>query len=144
MLLPSGNNVYSITPIYPGSNFTWGEATKKCTRSIQDLYLDRILVVSAIQVERSIIETAKQLDRLRAKLDNRPLHINSWYRSQAVNARVGGAKYSRHQYGDAVDLRSDYFAPRKIYNLAEPDHLGGIGCYYNFVHIDWRGNKARW
>ncbi len=83
-------------------------------------------------------------DRVRKMLGDRPIWINSWYRPSHVNQRVGGSKWSRHQFGDAVDIRSDYYSPRQIYRLLRDVHVGGMGRYYSFVHLDWRGSVARW
>lgn len=144
MLLPNCQTIHVHTPIYHGSNFTWGEATAKCTRPIQDLVIDGKLILSAGQIQQNIIDTAKSLDRVRRLLGDRPILINSWYRPSHINARVGGAKYSRHQYGDAVDIRSNYHSPQTIYKMLDKVHGGGLGRYYNFVHLDWRGQFARW
>ena len=143
MLLPSGSTVEKHTPIYSGSNFTWGEATKNCTRHIKDLIIDGKLIITAIGIEGRIIRTAQKLDRIRADLGNRPLHVTSWYRPSHINARVGGSFWSRHQYGDAVDIKSNYQSPRQIFNKLR-GHVGGLKAYYSFVHIDWRGKVARW
>lgn len=145
MKLPSHKIVTSNTPIYPGSNFTWGEATKNCRRQIENLVIDGRLIITALQIEQNIIRTAQRLDRYRKMLGNRPIKITSWYRPASVNIRVGGSKYSRHQYGDAVDLISYYFSPRQIAKLLEPKHSsGGYKAYSGFTHIDWRGHRARW
>lgn len=145
MKLPSGKIVTKNTPIYPGSNFTWGEATKNCTRHIQSLVLSNNLIISDRDIEKKIVATAKKLDAIRDAIGGRPIHINSWYRPQHVNQKVGGSRHSRHQYGDGVDIRSNYRPPRQIYSLLEPYHnSGGIARYHSFVHIDWRGYKARW
>ena len=144
MLLPSGNFVSKITPIYPGSNFTWGEATKDCTRYLKTLFVDNQLIIYDYQIEQNIIATAKKLDQLRKQLGDRPIHVNSWYRPQHINALVGGGKWSRHQYGDGVDIKSDYFSPQQIYRMLRDVHSGGLGRYYSFLHIDWRPEKARW
>ena len=145
MILPSGKTVNSSTPIYSGSHFSWGEVTKDCTRYLQDLIVNGRLIITAVQIEKKIVETAIKLDEIRALFSNRPIHVNSWYRPQHVNKAVGGSNSSRHQFGDAVDIRSDYFYPINIYKKLEPDHdTGGISCYPSFVHIDWRGVKARW
>ena len=143
MKLSSGELVYPSTPIYPNSNFTWGEATRNCTRQPYDLIIDGVLLCSAVSIEANIINTAKKLDEIRAVLGNRPLWVNSWYRPPIINRRVGGSKHSRHQHGDAVDIRSDYFLPRHIFGKLRK-HQGGLSCYKTFVHIDWRGYKARW
>lgn len=144
MKLPSGRSVSIDTPIYLDSHFTWGEATKNCTRIPRDLYINGSLCATAIAIENRIINIAKRLDKLRTNLGNRPILVTSWYRPSSVNRSVGGAIWSRHLFGDAVDIKSLYFSPLEIYKLAEPNHDGGIGCYSTFVHIDWRGKKARW
>ena len=143
MKLPSQKIVYASTPIYEGSNFTWGEATKNCTREIEDLIIDGVFILSALQIEARIVSTAKSLDEVRCMLGGRPLLVNSWYRPPVENKRVGGSKYSRHQYGDAVDIRSYYLKPREIFGKLKR-HVGGLGKYRSFVHIDWRGHRARW
>ena len=145
MILPSGKVVYVSTPIYAGSHFTWGEATCSCTRQIENLVLNNRIAINAIAIEKNIIKTAIALDEIRDQFNNRPLKVNSWYRPALVNHSVGGARNSRHQYGDAVDIHSDYYTPQKIFTLITPIHPdGGLGLYPSFVHIDWRGYKARW
>lgn len=145
MLLPSGKTVYSSTPIYPGSNFTWGEATKNCTRELEDLVIKGKLIITASAVEQNIIKTAQKMDRYRAQLGDYPITVTSWYRPQQVNRSVGGSTRSRHQYGDGVDWRSNYLSPLQINAQLEANHNdGGYHCYRNFTHTDWRGHKARW
>ncbi|MEY2832270.1 MAG: hypothetical protein RLZZ574_1528 [Cyanobacteriota bacterium] len=144
MLTPSGKNVFTRTPIYPGSHFTWGEATADCSRLLEDLVINGRIIVSAAQIEKNIVLTAMALDLVRERFGNRPIHINSWYRPPSINKSVGGKQYSRHQFGDAVDLRSDYYSPRQIFKLLEADHNGGFHAYHAFCHIDWRGERARW
>ena len=145
MQLPSGNQVFRDTPIYAGSNFTWGEATKGCRRHIEDLYIDYKLIATARSIEERIIATAVELDIYRSLLGSRPIKVNSWYRPQEENARVGGSKWSRHQYGDAVDIRSNYLSSYQIYKLLDRKHsCGGLGKYYSFCHVDFRGKRARW
>ena len=144
MLLPNGESVYSDSPIYSGSNFTWGEVTKNCTRPLQDLAIDGKVILYAGAIHNNIVSTAKSLERVRKLLGARPIYVNSWYRPAHVNARVGGSKWSRHQFGYAVDIRSNYHSPQQIYRLLRDVHVGGLGRYYSFVHIDWRGQVARW
>ncbi len=146
MRLPSGNFVEKDTPIFLGSNFTWGEATKNLTRIIEPLDLDGKQLMSAIEIEQRIINTAKYLNKVREILGNRPLTINSWYRPVKENLRVGGSRWSRHQFGDGVDFISHYLHPYKVYKLLNAWHgeKGGLGRYYSFTHLDLRGEKARW
>lgn len=145
MKLPSGREVSVKTPIYPNANFTWGEATKNCSRIPQDLYINGKLIILAIDIEKNIVSTAHQLEQIRTLMGNHPIWINSWYRPSKVNRRVGGSSWSRHQYGDAVDIRSDYYSPQAIYRFLDKLHVkGGMGRYYSFVHLDYRGSIARW
>lgn len=145
MKLPSNNRVHANTPIYAGSNFTWGEATKNGRRQISDLVINGKLIATAASIEQRIIATAIELDIYRSLLGNRPIWINSWYRPASVNARVGGSLWSRHQFGDAVDIRSDYLSAYQVYKILNAVHnLGGLGRYVSFTHVDWRGQKARW
>ena len=147
MQLPSGKQVYSRTPIYPGSNFTWGEATKNCTRLIQDLVIDGKFIISAVDIEKNIVQTARNMDNYRQKLGDQPIIVTSWYRPSNVNSAVGGSKWSQHQYGYAVDWVCSHLTPAQIATLLEPHHnAGGYKCYIdkNFTHTDWRGEKARW
>lgn len=145
MKLPSGKNVFAHTPIYPGSHFTWGEATKNCTRSLKNLVIKGKPIISALGIEQKIIDTAKNMDEIRAKLGNYPISVNSWYRPQNINRAVGGSTYSRHLYGDGVDWVSHRYNPRQIAQILEPHHnQGGYCAYPKFTHTDWRGHRARW
>lgn len=144
MLLPSGKTVTKHTPIYSGSNFTWGEATKDCTRYLKTLFIDNRLIIHDDEIEKNIVATAKKLDELRKDLGSRPIYVNSWYRPPHINALVGGAKWSRHQYGDAVDICSAYYSPQFLYRYLHDRHPGGLGRYFGFVHIDFRQQRARW
>ena len=99
------------------------------------------------------------------------LRILSGYRSPAHNKRVGGAPYSRHQYGDAVDFIVDGDNDGKMDDLNEdgsvnrldldwltdrlarrsvPVSAGGTGTYQSagpaaaFIHLDARGRDHYW
>jgi uncharacterized protein YcbK (DUF882 family) len=78
-----------------------------------------------------------------------PLTINSGYRTPGRNKEVGGAKNSRHLYGDAVDIRTwdTNYTPDEFAELVmkvadeieiEKENLG-IGYYNGRVHVDVRG-----
>lgn len=85
---------------------------------------------------------------------NAPLIINSAYRCIKHNAKIGGAKNSRHVKGDAVDFTIKGVETKKVYayceNLPNANSLG-LAIKHNpndkfkgFVHLDTRGFKARW
>ena len=98
---------------------------------------------------RNVIELAKNLQVLRDYI-GKPIIINSAYRSQKHNAKVGGAKNSQHLLAKASDLKVSGITPRELANVIEKlinegkMKQGGIGVYRTFTHYDIRGKKARW
>ena len=77
---------------------------------------------------------------------NKPVTINSAFRTAARNTAVGGAKYSQHLYGTAADIVVSGIAPKDVAEYAEKlmPNTGGIGIYSTFTHIDVRKEKSRW
>ncbi len=146
MKLPSGKTVNPRTPIYDGSHFTWGEATKNCSRNCENAYYNSQLLIGTKEIEQNIVKLAKYLDLVRQQLGGHPITINSWYRPPNVNKRVGGASRSRHLFGDAADIVCPYVKPSQVYRTLNKWHgnNGGLGKYYSFTHIDLRGYNARW
>jgi zinc D-Ala-D-Ala carboxypeptidase len=96
------------------------------------------------------------LQKLRVKL-GRPIILNSAYRSPAYNAKIGGAKASKHMEGIAFDCSMTNHNPEEFERAAVSLGFRGIGHYpgSNFMHIDTRksstvvrwvgtGKNARW
>lgn len=77
---------------------------------------------------------------------NKPITINSGYRTHARNNTVNGAKFSQHLYGTAADIVVSGISPVEVANFAETllPNTGGIGRYSTFTHIDVRKEKSRW
>lgn len=67
-----------------------------------------------------------------------PLYINSGYRNVSYNAGVGGATYSRHMYGDAVDMYSNDASLSELAAICEDLGAGYVSEYTSHVHCDWR------
>ena len=89
-------------------------------------------------------ELILKLEVLRYRLGNKALIINSGYRSESHNRRVGGAPKSLHLYGKAADIRVVGVSASRVYQ--EADKLfsnGGVGRYSTFTHVDTRNGKAR-
>lgn len=69
------------------------------------------------------------------------LILNSGFRNQQYNTKVGGVKQSQHLSGNAVDLTWPGFNPRseallQFVSLARREGFRGIGYYNNFIHLD--------
>lgn len=85
---------------------------------------------------------AEGLELVRAALGNRPIHINSGYRCEALNTRVGGAARSRHVFGLAADIICPSFGtPLQVCRAivaagVKPDqviHEFGKWCHVSFA-----------
>lgn len=122
-------------PIYLGSAFNWGEATKDLTRIPEN---------ESITV--NIVKAARMMDAVRKFLGDKPITVNSWYRPPAVNKAVGGASQSTHIQGIAVDFTVKGMTPWEVHAKLEPwwGDRGGVASANSFTHLDCRGYKARW
>lgn len=76
----------------------------------------------------------------------RPVNINSAYRTESYNKKVGGVSNSQHLYGTAADIVVSGVKASDVANYAETllPNGGGIGRYSNFTHVDVRDKKSRW
>lgn len=85
----------------------------------------------------------KLLSRLRSVI-NTPIYINSGYRCNKENTRVGGVKNSYHKYGMAVDITVRTVSMEGLAIHADIVGFTGIGLYADFLHLDIRPNKYHW
>jgi hypothetical protein len=49
-------------------------------------------------------KSAMGMEKIRAVLMNKAIHINSWYRSHDLNKIIGGVDTSQHIDGEAIDF----------------------------------------
>ena len=100
-------------------------------------------------VLRNLLELAKNLQVLRDEV-KKPIKITSGYRPAELNAKVGGAKSSRHITGQAADFKIEGYTPKQVAAIIEKliaegkMKQGGLGTYSTWVHYDVRGTAARW
>ena len=76
-----------------------------------------------------------KLELLRYHLGNRPVIINSGYRTKSWNKKVGGISNSNHLTGKASDIRVIGVDAKHVQTLAL-DIFEGVGMYKNFTHVD--------
>jgi hypothetical protein len=62
-----------------------------------------IYAVPNDQIAKNIVEVAKKMDLIREYFDS-PVICTSWYRPEAYNEAIGGAKASAHLDAKAVDF----------------------------------------
>ena len=95
----------------------------------------------------SILIHDAALDRLQALRSRlgKPLIVNSAYRSPEHNARVRGAKRSKHLAGTAFDISMANHDPAVFEKAARAEGFLGFGTYprSGFMHIDL-GPARRW
>jgi uncharacterized protein YcbK (DUF882 family) len=113
-------------------HFTWAEATKNGSR-----------IPESERITRNIIRIATELEDIREAFDGRSINITSWYRPPAINRAVGGAKFSKHLDGHAVDIQIEGLDPRTVANKIAETWEGGLGDSSVFTHLDL-GEKRRW
>ena len=84
------------------------------------------------------------LEKVRAVL-NKPIKINSAYRSPKVNASVGGSKTSQHCLGCAADIRVGGLTPDQVVKLVVKSDLKYdqvIREFDSWVHISIPNNET--
>jgi hypothetical protein len=116
----------------------------------KELYwlMDKKVLIAFLQLKKKMEEKDLDWDAIR---------LNSANRSPYWNGVVGGAAYSRHLCGDAIDFSvgdvdkngiTNYEDKLKVLELCELiiGDKGGIGLYpkTQAIHIDTRGRRARW
>lgn len=100
-------------------------------------------------VKANIHTLAQNLQVLRDEV-KRPITITSGYRSPEHNARIGGAKASKHITGEAADIKVQGMTPSEVAAvieglIADGRMLeGGLGIYRSWIHFDIRGKRVRW
>ena len=100
-------------------------------------------------VYKNIQELAENLQIIRDELQE-PIKINSAYRCENHNRKIGGSSKSQHVKGKAADIVVKNLTPDEVANAL--DNLqqggfiksGGLGRYDTFTHLDIRGTEARW
>jgi uncharacterized protein YcbK (DUF882 family) len=130
----------------PSAHLSWRELACKDGTAYPREWRDDRAVVLAVTFED-----------VRALLGDRPLTVNSGYRTPAYNARLeGSAVKSQHVEGRAIDFTHPTLTPRQVFSAiraaqrrGELPLLGGLGFYRGFVHFDVRprsrpGYLATW
>lgn len=82
------------------------------------------------------------MERVRALLGNRPIHVNSWYRSNALNIAVRGSTNSQHMKGEAIDFTCPTFGKpldicKEIVAYRELIRFDQLILEHTWVHISF-------
>jgi len=83
------------------------------------------------------------LYNLRLAID-RPVYLNSGYRCNIYNTKVGGTTHSYHTYGMAADVFVKDMKQSDLALHAQKIGFMGIGIYRTFCHLDVRPDQFTW
>jgi zinc D-Ala-D-Ala carboxypeptidase len=84
------------------------------------------------------------LEALRRRIGDKPVIVNSGYRCEEYNNKVGGVPGSYHLLGMAADVKVPGISPEEVLKHASDVGFLGLGLYETFCHLDIRYNYARW
>lgn len=119
-------------------NFNWSEFTDRVSGNFNG---GKVSSATARENARRLMY---KLEALRVKLGNRPITVNSGFRSIKHNHDVGGAADSMHMYGCAADLDVAGVANRTVYQKAETCGFSGLETYTeDHQHVDSRAELGR-
>jgi hypothetical protein len=79
----------------------------------------------------------EKLERIRYDLGV-GVEVVSGYRSPKYNRSVDGASFSRHMYGDAIDIKSGGASLGQLKKQCQAMGADYISMYTGHVHCDWR------
>lgn len=142
--VPEWGTLKMADPIFEGSSYTWGDATKNGSRKpTKEIMANIIGIAKAIQplTEQTVGKGKKWT-------------ITSWYRDPASNRASGGVPNSNHLTGKAVDAYFPEYKQlfAKLRNGSAPKRVdkqlwnGGLadgGRAGKFIHLDI-GEKRTW
>ena len=102
-----------------------------------------------VELEANVRLLAEQLQALRDHIGI-PIHINSAYRTENYNEKIGGSPKSQHKLAKAADIVTSKYTPKQLASIIKKlikdgkMKQGGVGIYPSFVHYDVRLTEARW
>jgi len=125
-------------PAWVSLHLTAKELACKDGTPYPGVWIDRAVVLAAI------------FEEIRGACGDLPIRVGSAYRTEAHNARVGGAKHSQHLLGKALDLYpppgmglADFYKTIRRIALRPDCPVHGLGRYPTFVHVDIRDRADR-
>lgn len=118
-------------------HFTLAEFTKTSVRGVSN------------QPPNSFIPKLKKLaeclEIVRARFGGKPIRINSGFRSDEVNRRIGGAKYSEHRMGCAVDFEIMGVDNREVWEWLQTQQIFTMSqCFLEYYDDEAGDPNSGW
>lgn len=145
----SGNvdmNIYYGNMPTSGNNFI-SQVKEFSLKRDGNTYISRNFKVSEFRCKDGSDKILIDVDFVRSKLQairdyfGAPVAVNSGYRTESYNKKVGGAKKSFHITGQAFDIVVKGHTPAEVAGYAQSLDIKGIIQYNSFVHVDGRETK---
>lgn len=120
---------------YLTDNFTWGEfwsnsLSGKRIEPPQEYY-------------DNIFKVATELQKIRDIVD-RPIRVNSGWRSVQWNKVIGGSSKSMHLTGEGADISCYIPIDQLVFYAGRETIFKGIGIANKFLHLDTRKKVTFW
>jgi hypothetical protein len=114
-------------------SITFDEATKSVTAII--LCISNIPLPELLDNMKNI--AAKVFEPLRKALGEKPIPVTSFYRSPALNKKIGGATNSQHTTGEAMDIDADgtHTTNREVFDWIKNN------CEFDQLIFEFRKNR---
>lgn len=135
--VPEVGQIKFSDPIFPGCQYTWGDATMN----------SEVRRPRSKEVAQEIAKIAKVLMELSQKYNGgKKMNVTSWYRPPEINAAFASGPNGPHTKGNAVDF---WFDPPAQFNAMfkelDTNWNGGVAKNHaeGWMHIDL-GSKRRW
>ena len=110
-------------------------------------YISRNFKVSEFRCKDGSDKILIDVDFVQSKLQairdhfGAPVTVNSGYRTESYNKKVGGATKSYHMTGQAFDIVVKGHTPAEVARYTQSLDVKGIIQYNSFVHVDSREVK---
>ncbi|MFC0434800.1 D-Ala-D-Ala carboxypeptidase family metallohydrolase [Kutzneria buriramensis] len=119
-------------------HFNWSDFTDRVSGTFNDGK------VSAAAAKENARRLMYKLEALRKKLGDKPITVNSGFRSIQHNKDIGGASDSMHLYGNAADLDVPGVSNKTVYQHAETCGFSGLEKWEtDHQHVDSRADLGR-
>ncbi|MGY4719296.1 D-Ala-D-Ala carboxypeptidase family metallohydrolase [Naumannella cuiyingiana] len=96
--------------------------------------------VGESEVKENVRQLMWKLEAIRTKAGDKPITVNSGFRTRSHNSSVGGASNSQHMYGIAGDIVVSGKSPSQTADLAKSSGFSGVIIYNSFTHVDSRAD----